>query len=139
MTGRDKSARTGFLIVDGKRAVSLEKPVRVLYHDPCHLRFKIKITKPPREILRKLPNIELAEMEHGSQCCGHGGFYHIQHEKLSTAIMKNLLMDFERLAIDYVVTTCTGCLMQWKRHLARTGGKAEVLHLSQLLNKLINP
>ena len=51
-------------------------PVKITYHDPCYLGKHHDILEAPRNLLRRLPAVELVEMEqHGrdSLCCGGGG------------------------------------------------------------------
>ena len=38
---------------------------KVLYHDPCHLRFTLRITEEPRRLIRLLPGTDLLELPDG--------------------------------------------------------------------------
>ncbi|MEW6593559.1 MAG: (Fe-S)-binding protein [Thermodesulfobacteriota bacterium] len=116
---------------------NLEPRQRVLYHDPCHLRFHLKITKAPRQLLGRFPQIELAELPHGPQCCGHGGLFHLAHPALSTAIRDRLLNDAAATGATTVTTTCSGCLLQWQQGLAAAGNPGWVAHLALLLDRLL--
>lgn len=106
---------------------------KILYHDPCHLRFGPEITKPPRQLLALLPDVECVELPRGPQCCGHGGLFHLGQPQLSENILAALLADFEGTEADLVVSTCTGCLLQWRRGLHNRGKSAQVKHLAVLL------
>ncbi|MEA2083482.1 MAG: (Fe-S)-binding protein [Thermodesulfobacteriota bacterium] len=109
---------------------------RVIYHDPCHLKFGLKIIDAPRRLLARFPGIELMELPHGSQCCGHGGLFSLLHPGLSHDIRDRLITDFESLGADTVVTTCSGCLLQWRQGLAAAKSAAEATHLGVFLAKI---
>ena len=110
---------------------------KVFYHDPCHLRYKLKITKAPRNLLKMFKGIELQELPNGPQCCGQGGLFQAAHPDLALQIRKRVLDDFSNLAADTVVTGCSGCLLQWQLGLAAGGNKIRVEHLAQLIAKLL--
>ncbi|CCK78547.1 (Fe-S)-binding protein [Desulfobacula toluolica] len=64
------------LINDGRLELKGEFPKKITYHDPCYLGRHNDVYDEPREVLRKVPGLELVEMEnHGknSLCCGGGG------------------------------------------------------------------
>src|SRR5262245_3038136 len=45
-------------------------PLRVTYHESCHLCHGQKITSQPRALLRAIPNLKLVELPESSWCCG---------------------------------------------------------------------
>lgn len=51
------------LIKEDKLKFSKKVPMKVTYHDPCHLGRYAGIYEPPRDILRSIPGLELIEME----------------------------------------------------------------------------
>lgn len=109
----------------------------VVYHDPCHLRFHIKTTSPPREILRAIPGLRLAELPDGPQCCGQGGLFHLAQPEMAEKIRKRLLSQVEQAAPDLVTTTCSGCLIHIRQGLGREPAQPEVRHLAILLAELL--
>ncbi len=64
------------LLEEGRLKPSGEVSLRVTYHDPCYLGRHNGIYDEPREILRRIPGVELVEMpdsRENSLCCGGGG------------------------------------------------------------------
>jgi glycolate oxidase iron-sulfur subunit len=96
-------------------------PVRVAYHDPCHLRIGQGITEAPRRLLQALPGVTLIESPHPGQCCGHGGDFNLSHFSLSREILKRRMADLEKVQPDEIVTGCTGCLLQLREGVCRSG------------------
>ncbi len=107
----------------------------IFYHDPCHLRFgPDRVILPPRELIAKISGTEPIS---GSRCCGQGGLFHLAHPLLSRTLFSTALADFTRHDAGHIVTTCSGCLLQWRAGIGRTASAAEVLHLAILLSRLI--
>ncbi|MCK4837927.1 MAG: (Fe-S)-binding protein [Desulfobulbaceae bacterium] len=106
---------------------------RVVYHDPCHLRYKPGLKKAPRQLLNSLPWVELVELPNGPQCCGSGGLFNLAHPDLAKQITGKLITDILAVDPDLVVTTCSGCLIQLHQQLTATGSQAKVRHLNEVL------
>jgi glycolate oxidase iron-sulfur subunit len=81
---------------------------KVFYHDPCHLRFALRITQEPRKLLRLLPALELEELPSGARCCGQGGLFQLAHPDLARQVRQKLLDDFSEVAAQTVLTACSG-------------------------------
>lgn len=106
---------------------------RVLYHDPCHLRYKANLTEAPRQLLNSLPWVELVELPDGAQCCGFGGLFNLTHPDISGQIAGQLINEILTVDPDLVVTTCSGCLIQLRQQLTSAGSRTKVQHLSHIL------
>ncbi len=85
----------------------------VTYHDPCDLGRSSKIYEAPRNILRQIPGLKLAELEHNREnctCCGGGGNLEMIDPKLAAAIAKNKIEEIQRTWAELVVTSCQQCV-----------------------------
>jgi glycolate oxidase iron-sulfur subunit len=111
-----------------RQQISKGSPVRVVYHDPCHLRIKQKVVEAPMRFLSVIPGIELVELS--TQCCGHGGTFNFFNYSLSMQILDRRMSEIEQAQPDKIVTGCTGCLLQLQEGIQRikTTKKIDVLH-----------
>ena len=110
---------------------------KVFYHDPCHLRFQLKIIREPRKLLQLFKGVKLQELSGGPQCCGQGGLFQVAHPELALQVRDRLLEDFSSLAVDTVVTGCSGCLLQWQIGLAAKHKKIQAEHLAVFIARLL--
>jgi glycolate oxidase iron-sulfur subunit len=104
----------------------------VAFHDPCHAKRKLKITREPRELLRSVPGLSLVELK-GNRCCGHGGLFNLSHPELSQKILEHPLTDLDHSGAEVITTSCMACLMQFKLGVQRTGRKVQVKHWAELI------
>ncbi|MBU0482608.1 MAG: (Fe-S)-binding protein [Proteobacteria bacterium] len=113
------------------------KKRRVLYHDPCHLRFRSgDFTTPPRKILSSLRDVELVELPGGPRCCGLGGLFNLAHPDLSGRIGAQLVEELLEVRPEAIVSTCSGCLLQLKfLTAAEKDLQVEVYHLADFVNR----
>jgi Fe-S oxidoreductase len=65
------------LVAEGKLVPQNPVDAKVVYHDSCYLGRYNGIYDPPREILRRIPGVELVEPQYWTKqrglCCGAGG------------------------------------------------------------------
>ncbi len=109
-----------------------ETPVRVTYHDPCHLR-NHGITKEPRAILKALPQVDFVEMEDAGTCCGLGGTYSVYHYDTSKKIGAKKAGFIAASGAGLVATDCPGCIMQLQDSINHADGKQQAVHILDLL------
>ncbi len=123
----------------GKELRSQKRPLRLTYHDPCHLRRGMKIYQEPRRLLRSLPGVEFVEMTKPDRCCGMAGSFNFIYYDLSKKILQHKLDDIEGTKADYVVTNCMGCMMQLQDGIHQRKMETKGIHLLEMLEKALNP
>lgn len=102
------------LIREGK--LTLQKtPMKVTYHDPCHLGRHSGVYDEPREVLEAAA--ELVEMEDSrerSHCCGAGAGVKSAFPQTANKIAKKRIKDAENTGADTIATACSFCILNLK-------------------------
>ncbi|SFN09158.1 (Fe-S)-binding protein [Thermodesulforhabdus norvegica] len=125
---------TEFLFKYGHMKSSEKKagPLKVTYHDPCHLKKSLGIWKEPRRILESLDRYSFIEMVEADSCCGLGGSFGLEHEELSEKIGLKKAQRIIDTGADVVATACPACMIQLADMLSRTGKGKKVKHVVEL-------
>ncbi len=86
--------------------------LKVTYHDPCHLGRHMDLYDIPREVIYKIPGIELIEMKRtrkNAWCCGAGGGVKSQFPELAIDIAKDRIMEAIETDAKVLLTSCPFC------------------------------
>jgi len=106
---------------------------RVTWHDACHGLRELNIRDAPRQLIKRVKDVEFVELENSDACCGFGGTFSVKYPEISTAILEQKIEAIEKSRVDAVISGDASCLMQIGGRLARTGSKVRVMHLAELL------
>jgi glycolate oxidase iron-sulfur subunit len=109
-------------------------PLRVAYHDSCHLQHAQGVRLQPRALLQLIPGLELAEIPEPAVCCGSAGIYNLVQPDAANALGDRKAQLITPINADIVATGNPGCLLQLRSALARSGRKTPVVHTIQLLD-----
>jgi glycolate oxidase iron-sulfur subunit len=112
-------------------------PLRVAYHDACHLQHAQGVRLQPRTVLGRIPQLELLEIAEAAICCGSAGIYNLVQPEAATELGDRKASHIAALAADIVVSANPGCLLQLQSALARAGRKLPVRHFIELLDASI--
>ncbi len=92
--------------------------IRATYHDPCDLGRHCGVYEPPRNVIRSIPGVQLADMNLNrshERCCGGGGGLWTFNSDLGRNIAYSLLLEeVLPLGIEAIITTCPMCYMNLK-------------------------
>ena len=109
--------------------------LKATYSDSCHLRHGQKVVKQPRELLKKIPGLQLVELQSPDRCCGSAGVYNISQVDTANQILEAKMADIVATGAEVIVTSNTGCHMQLVAGVRRAGLKARVVHVVELLDQ----
>jgi glycolate oxidase iron-sulfur subunit len=109
-------------------------PLRVAFHDSCHLQHAQGVGLQPRSLLAQIPQLELLEIPEAAICCGSAGIYNLVQPEAANALGDRKAQLIARLNADVIASGNPGCILQLQSSLARLGQKTPVLHTIQLLD-----
>lgn len=116
-----------------RRPASSGTPVRVTYHEACHLVHGQKISRQPREILGAVPGLELVELPESTWCCGSAGIYNITQPEMSATLQTRKLENIRKTGVSVVATSNPGCHLQLVNGAKIEGMSLEVVQPVTLL------
>lgn len=148
------------LLKDNTLRPQKKMPLRVTYHDPCHLgrrgeiykhwegpdklfrpvKFKqtgkLGIFEPPRDILRAIPGVHLTEMERireYSWCCGAGGGVLEAEPEFALWTAAERLEEAMATGAEAIATACPWCERVFADAIRENKLPIKVLDLCELL------
>lgn len=113
------------------------KPVRrrVTYHDPCHLLRSQGVKDAPRNLLKRIPELEFVEMADADVCCGGGGTFQWEHPEVASGITSKKIQAIVETCSDQVASGCPGCRLQIHGNLGSS--LIQVVHPVEILAEAI--
>ncbi len=113
----------------------LSVPVRLAYHDACHLAHAQKITAAPRRLLSQVGNLALVSIQDVDLCCGSAGVYNIEQPETAHLLGERKVRSILDSGAQAVAAGNIGCLVQMRSHLALLGYALPVWHTMQVLDQ----
>lgn len=120
------------------RAARRRMPLRVAYHDACHLAHAQRIREQPRALLRTIPELQLVEIPQGDQCCGSAGTYNLFQPESAHEIGVRKVDNVQSVAPDLVASANPGCTLQMQSIFRERGMTLRAAHPIELLDASIN-
>jgi glycolate oxidase iron-sulfur subunit len=128
---------TELLAEAGPRAKRHPLPVKVAYHDACHLAHAQAVRAQPRELLRTIPELELVEPPEWEICCGSAGVYNLVKPEPAAELGERKARNLLDTGADVVAAANPGCAIQISAHSERLGRRLPVRHPMELLHTSI--
>lgn len=112
----------------------------VTYHDSCSGLRELGVSAQPRELLAKIPGLQLKEMKDCRACCGFGGTFAMKYGNVSAAIVDEKVHNIQDTGAQAVVLGDLGCMLNIEGRLRRLGDeRTQVLHVAQVLAGDVSP
>ncbi len=119
------------IISEGRLELKEEYKKRITYHDPCYLGRHNGIFDEPREVLKRVPGLELVEMpdsRESSLCCGGGGGRIWMDTAKGERFSDLRLEQAAGTGAGELVTACPYCITNFEdSRLSVEGGEAVII------------
>jgi glycolate oxidase iron-sulfur subunit len=110
-------------------------PLRVAYHDACHLAHAQGVRAQPRALLRGIPELELLEPGDWEICCGSAGIYNLVQPEAAAELGARKAANLVATGADAVAAGNPGCALQIAAQL--DGRELPIFHPMTLLDHSI--
>jgi glycolate oxidase iron-sulfur subunit len=112
-------------------------PLRIAYHDACHLQHAQQISSEPRKVLSSIPELEICEIPESELCCGSAGIYNLVESESAQELGARKAQHVTATGSNILVSSNPGCLLQMQASLERKGHTVQTMHLVELLDASI--
>ena len=112
-------------------------PLRIAYHDACHLQHAQRIKQQPRDLLREIPGLEVLEVPESALCCGSAGIYNLIEPKAAQQLGDRKVSNVLSTGAQMVVSSNPGCLLQLRNGLERARKPIATRHIVEVLDASI--
>jgi Fe-S oxidoreductase len=115
---------------------------KVTYHDPCYLGRHNGIYDQPRELLKRLPGLQLVEMSESRQnslCCGGGGGRIWMETPKEERFSDLRLAQAKEVGAEVLATTCPYCISNFEESRLALGedDPLEVKDITELIHEAL--
>jgi len=112
-------------------------PLRVAYHDACHLQHAQRVKLQPRAVLATIPGLAVEEIPEAAICCGSAGIYNLVEPQAAQELGDRKVGHILTTGAEAIVSSNPGCLLQIRAGLERAGRPLPVYHMVELLDASI--
>jgi glycolate oxidase iron-sulfur subunit len=112
-------------------------PIRIAYHDACHLAHAQGVRQPPRDVLKSIPGVELLPLAEAEICCGSAGIYNLVEPEPAAQLGDRKAACIAAAEPDLVATANPGCTLQITAAARRAGRAWPIRHPIEILDASI--
>ncbi len=133
LAAKVRDVSTFLCALDAPAPPPLAQPLRVVYHDACHLAHAQRERTAPRRLLAQVRGVTLIEPRDWQICCGSAGIYNLEEPELAARLGRRKAETLLEGEPDVIATGNIGCLTQIESHLRRLGRAVPVRHTMEIL------
>jgi glycolate oxidase iron-sulfur subunit len=109
-------------------------PMRVVYHDACHLQHAQGIRSEPRQLLADIPELEVLEVgTEAAVCCGSAGVYNLLQPRAAAELGARKARHLLDTGAEAIAAGNPGCAAQLDLHLRELGRPLPIHHPVELV------
>ncbi len=112
-------------------------PLRIAYHDACHLQHAQGVSAEPRRVLGTIPGLELCEIPEAGICCGSAGVYNLVEPDTAAELGDRKARHILTTGAEAVVSSNPGCLLQIASRMEQAGTPTRTFHMVELVDASI--
>ena len=132
----------GSLLTEGRISFKKKVPMKVTYHDPCHLGRHLAegLYDQPRDLLKGIPGLDLVEMQRtreNSWCCGAGGGVSQANPELASWTANERLKEAKATGATVLVTSCPWCERNFKDAAKQNNVDMAVYDIAEIVRMAI--
>jgi glycolate oxidase iron-sulfur subunit len=117
-----------------RRAPRGPVPIRIAYHDACHLAHAQGVRDEPRELLAEIPGVELLEVPAEREiCCGSAGIYNLVRPHAAGELGARKAGHLLETGAQAIAAGNPGCAAQLDLHFRELGQPLPIYHPIELV------
>jgi glycolate dehydrogenase iron-sulfur subunit len=113
-------------------------PLRIAYHDACHLQHAQGVRIQPRRLLQQIPGVDVCEIAESEICCGSAGIYNMLQPVAAAELRDRKVQNIIKTEAQAVVSSNPGCLLQIATGLESAGRPLPIMHLIEVIDRSIH-
>jgi glycolate oxidase iron-sulfur subunit len=110
------------------KEINKDKNYKIAYHSPCSMQHGQKVHAEPINLIKKTGN-EVVEIPDGHLCCGSAGTYNMLQTEIADKLLKEKIMNIEKVRPDIISTGNIGCIAQ-----IANGTTIPILHTIEIID-----
>jgi glycolate oxidase iron-sulfur subunit len=119
------------------RAARHPLPLKVAYHDACHLAHAQGVRREPRRVLERIPGVTIVPVADADLCCGSAGIFNLVQPDMAAQLGGRKAAALAATGADVIVTSNPGCMLQISASGRTAGHTMPIRHIVELIDASI--